>query len=55
MGTKVRILKDYEGIFKEGDEGRIDGYVNAINGGPCAVVVINRRFDAVPLSALGTL
>ncbi len=51
---KVTILKDYKGEFKKGDSGFIDGYVNSSSGVPCAVVVISRRFDAVPLHALET-
>jgi hypothetical protein len=54
MKTKVTLIRA-EGIFKEGDKGRIEGFVNGSSGVPCAVVKCKRRFDAVPLSALETI
>jgi len=53
MKTKVIIKKDYyQGIFKKGDNGYIDGYVRGGDNVPLAVVVVHNRIDLVPLHNL---
>ncbi len=54
MKTKVTLIMN-AGIFKKGEKGYIEGFVNSSSGAPCAVVVCGRKFDAILLSAIKTI
>jgi len=50
MKTRIKIRADYyQGIFKVGQKGYIDGYVRDGNDIPLAVVIIDKVIDLVPI------
>lgn len=50
MKTKVRITYDsHHYDVHKGDVGYVDGYMRDGNNVPCAVVVIGKSFNFVPL------
>ena len=50
MKTKVRIIRDsYRYNVIKGDIGYVDGYMHDGDNVPCAVVVIGKSFNFVPL------
>lgn len=51
--TKVKFISSpNECLFKKGDLGYIDGYVNGAEGRPYAVVVCGSKIDLTPTTAL---
>ena len=51
--TKVEITKElFHNQYKKGYRGYIDGYVQASNGVPYAVVVCREKIELVPIHAL---
>ena len=50
MKTKVRIAREsYRYNVSKGDIGYVDGYLQGYDNVPCAVVVIGKSFNLVPL------
>ena len=50
METKVRIVREsYRYNVIKGDIGYVDGYLQDSDNVPCAVVIIGKSFNLVPL------
>jgi len=53
MKTKVSIISDVpQSPVKKGETGYIDGYVNAMDGKPYAVVVVGVLIELIPIGNL---
>lgn len=52
--TKVTIIcnSPYNGEYKDGDIGYVDGYIRGADNIPYAVVIVGKKFYQVPIHAM---